>query len=1216
MQGQKLPSRYTFGVNNTPPSASPDSSPAYPASASPAASPDPARRSLRRPPHISIPDGDPEPSASHPFTSAVATTRIVQSHAPAWNDLHRFPDNHISNTKYTLWSFLPLSLYNQCRLAMNKYFLIIAALQLWPYITPVNPVTTWVPLAVIFLISTVKEGVDDYRRSTQDRLANERRVTIMTSIGAVECASEQVQCGDVVRVCEGEEFCADMVLLASSERSGACWIETSNVDGETNLKGRMALPDTQQLIDVNRGRPEGEEGGGGEEGLGFLKCTVECALPNKNIYAFDSTITLSNDTTLPLSPEQLLLQATTQCNTAYVFGLVVYTGNETKVGQNKNLPRHKQTTLDAHIDRTIKRLFVLQLSFIFVWGFVGCVLTVLDDRMPAWYLELRGRLGFHDPFVIPLRFLLLASMMIPISLKVTLDLIKLMYSLWIGWDLQMWDARRGVGAEARNTALAEELGCVEFVLSDKTGTLTENVMLMREMATQKRQYKGETAAQGSQQAEETDLSTDVELQADVRGADTETTDLLRCLMLCNTVVPSLKPPVSPHHSPPPTSRPSSLPSSAAPRVHYSSSSPDELCLVQFAASIGFVLEARDGQVLTARSGLSATSEKWTVLAVCEFSSTRKRMSIVLRDSANNIQLLMKGADDVLIARASSDDDERARVEAYKSVLDGYGRKGLRTLVFATRTIKEVEWEVWSKEYKKASVDVEARETALANVYEDIERDVHVIGVTGIEDKLQADVPETLVTLREAGIRVWMLTGDKQQTAEEIGRSSGLIAGRDTIFYLNADDHYELATKIEQVKQQLDGLHLCPPSGPPPSHVLIVDGATLSLCLLHHPELFYRMSASATSVVCCRCTPSQKSAVAALLVSHQHVALGIGDGSNDVPLLQTASVGIGISGREGTQAARSSDFSITQFSHLRRLLLVHGRWSYTRTAWITQYCLYKSLIIAFVQLSFAFVSRFSGSSFFDSFSLVSYNLFYTSVLGVFFLFEQDLSAETLLKRPQLYATTRLRTNFTRSTLGWWFWRSIYQSVLITVITLCTGLGTRGVSGLGDTNQLGMALVAYSSIVLVQCLTLYLEMSFVVVPVHGIVAATVLGFLAINLLVSATPSMEAYSIYVGLLGDPVYWLTVLLCVTGCVLPVVAANYWRRMEHPTQLDLAQEEERAEVASRRQSGAHTAHDHSTMWSSARSSRSCLSCTFCAQARRERCWSVERRCSLVIRHW
>ena len=1121
---------------------------------------------------------------------------------------------------------------------MNKYFLLIALLQLWPYITPVNPVTTWVPLAVIFAISTAKEGVEDYRRWRQDRLANERPVRLVTSVGVVECASEDVQCGDVVKVMEGEEFCADMVLLASSERSGGCWIETSNVDGETNLKGRVALPETQRLVDVG-------SGGGGmqeEDGLGRLKCTVECAVPNKNIYGFDSTITLSNDTTLALSTEQLLLQATTLCNTQHIYGLVVYTGNETKVGQNKNTPRHKYTTLDTHIDTTIIVLFVLQCVVIVVWGITGSVLLYVDEDRPVWYLRL-STLAWYDPAVIPLRFLLLASMMIPISLKVTLDLIKLMYSLWIRWDLGMWDERRGVGAEARNTALAEELGCVQYVMTDKTGTLTENVMMMREMATHTRQYRGGDGDDTTSSDELSgDLSTDARLQADVRDEEKEAHQLLRCLMLCNTVVPSHKQPVN-HSSQsqhnrsttpnPPSPRAQSSSSSSpatTPPIHYSSSSPDELCLVQFAASIGYTLESRDNQIITARPGPAArTASQWTVLATCDFTSTRKRMSVVLRDSTTGrMQLVMKGADDVVFARVRRGDREEAkRVEAYKAVLDGYGRKGLRTLVFAQRDVSEAEWKEWSVRYHRAALDVGQREQALADVYEHIERDVSLVGVTGIEDKLQAGVEETLVMLRAAGVKVWMLTGDKQQTAEEIGRSSGLIARRDRIHYVNAVNRLELDTVLQNIARDIQSSSSSPASSAVPTrspYVLIIDGATLSLCLFYHADLFYLLSSSASAVVCCRCTPSQKSAVAALMVTHRHVTLGVGDGGNDVSLIQTANVGIGISGREGTQAARASDFSISQFSHLQRLMLVHGRWSYMRTAWIAQYCLYKSLIIALVQLTFAFVSRFSGASFFDSVSIMSYNLFYTSVLGVFYLFEQDLSAATLLAHPRLYATTRERHNYTITTLLCWLARSVYQAAFVSIVTFCVWLGSTSVGGLGDTNQLGLALIAYSSIVLVQCFTLYVEMTFIVLWVHVIVVVTVVAFLIINVSISASVGTESYSVYGGLLSDPVYWFTVLLSVVGCLLPVIGVKYWWRTEWPSQVDLALEEELADAAGKRGSDRVSLQptwqpSHSLCCFSSFTHYLFLSCflfCFCAQAHYQRRWLAQWRHLPILRCW
>ena len=326
------------------------------------------------PPTAGFPS-DPVISASSPFSSSPSLTRIVHSHNSAWNAAQRFPSNRISNTKYTPLTFLPLNLYQQCTQSMNKYFLLIALLQLWSTITPVNPVTTWVPLSVIFFVSALKDAIDDWRRYQADREANTRRVVRVTESGHQAVASESLQCGDVVYVTEGEEVAADLVLLKSSDPAGDAYIQTANLDGETNLKQRTALDATQRLS---------------VDDLCRLHCTVECALPNKNIYAFDSTITLPSPQprTFPLTTAQLLLQATHLVNTAHVYGLVVYTGNETKVGQNKNAPRMKYTRLDHEIDRTIVVLFAFQVTLIVLWGVVGSILLYQDEVARVFYLHL------------------------------------------------------------------------------------------------------------------------------------------------------------------------------------------------------------------------------------------------------------------------------------------------------------------------------------------------------------------------------------------------------------------------------------------------------------------------------------------------------------------------------------------------------------------------------------------------------------------------------------------------------------------------------------------------------------------------------------------------------------------------------------------------------------------------------------------------------------
>jgi len=230
-----------------------------------------------------------------------------------------------------------------------------------------------------------------------------------------------------------------------------------------------------------------------------------------------------------------------------------------------------------------------------------------------------------------------------------------------------------------------------------------------------------------------------------------------------------------------------------------------------------------------------------------------------------------------------------------------------------------------------------------------------------------------------------------------------------------------------------------------------------------------------------------------------------------------------------------------------------------------------MIICLVQICFAFVSRFSGASFFDSLSIMSYNLFYTSLIGGFFIFEQDLSSSTLLSRPALYRTSREGQNYTNKTLLLWFTRSVYQSMVISVITYTTSLGTT--AALTDNNQFAIALIAYSSIVLVQCFTLYIEMSYITILNHGIIWLTVVAFFVINIFASFSYSGEGDGVFVAILRDPIYWLSVLLGVVTCLLPVIGAKSVWKAYSPSPVDIAHEEEVRQAQNRRAASSDAEH-------------------------------------------
>jgi magnesium-transporting ATPase (P-type) len=278
--------------------------------------------------------------------------------------------------------------------------------------------------------------------------------------------------------------------------------------------------------------------------------------------------------------------------------------------------------------------------------------------------------------------------------------------------------------------------------------------------------------------------------------------------------------------------------------------------------------------------------------------------------------------------------------------------------------------------------------------DEIEKNLEVMGVTAIEDKLQDGVPETLSALREAGVKVWMLTGDKVDTAINIGYSCSLLATEMTVLRLCGEDgDMELDPEKVPLKESIEGkmratLAECQAQSnamgnfeqPSVVRALVVDTYALAAILKYELQgLLVQICRKCKSVICARVSPKQKAKVVEM-VKHADPTVqtvAIGDGANDVPMIQTAHVGIGIHGLEGQQAVNNSDYAIGQFRFLRDLLLVHGRWNYRRTSKVVSYIFYKNALLVLPQFFFGMFSMYSGQNFyFDGFYQL-YNVIYTA-----------------------------------------------------------------------------------------------------------------------------------------------------------------------------------------------------------------------------------------------
>ncbi|XP_056171241.1 phospholipid-transporting ATPase 2 isoform X2 [Syzygium oleosum] len=965
-------------------------------------------------------------------------------------------DNRISNRKYTILNFLPKNLWEQFSRFMNQYFLLIACLQLWSLITPVNPASTWGPLIFIFAVSATKEAWDDYNRYLSDKKANEREVWIVRHGVKKLIQAQDIRVGNIVWLRENDEAPCDLVLLGSSDPQGLCYIETAALDGETDLKTRV-VPSACMGIDP--------------ELLHKIKGVIECPSPDRDIRRFDANLRLlppflDNDV-CPLTIKNTILQTCYLRNTEWACGVAVYTGNETKMGMSRGVPEPKLTAVDAMIDKLTGAIFIFQIVVVMVLGIAGNVWKD-TEAIKQWYVMYPHKGPWYELLVIPLRFELLCSIMIPISIKVSLDLVKSLYAKFIDWDQKMIDQETGTRAHATNTAISEDLGQVEYILTDKTGTLTENKMIFRRCCISGKFHGNESG----------DALKDVELLNAIDSGSPDVIRFLTVMAICNTVIPV---------------------QSKTGAILYKAQSQDEDALVHAAAKLHMVLFNRNANIIEIR--FNGTVIHYEVLETLEFTSDRKRMSIVVKNCQNGkIFLLTKGADEAILPYANPGQQTRTFVEA----VDQYSQLGLRTLCLAWRELMADEYHEWSLSFKEANSTLVDREWRIAEVCQRIEHDFEVLGVTAIEDRLQDGVPETIETLRRAGINFWMLTGDKQNTAIQIALSCNFI------------------------------------SPEPKGQLLLIDGKTKDeVCRsLERVLLTMRITSSEPKLV-------------QLLKSCDYRTLAIGDGGNDVKMIQQADIGIGISGREGLQAARAADYSIGKFRFLKRLILVHGRYSYNRTAFLSQYSFYKSLLICFIQIFFSFVSGISGTSLFNSVSLMAYNVFYTSIPVLVSVLDKDVGEETVMQHPQILFYCQAGRLLNPSTFAGWFGRSLFHAVVVFAISMRA-------YAFEKSEMEEVSMVALSGCIWLQAFVVTLETNSFTILQHLAIWGNLLAFYIMNWMFSAIPSSGMYTIMFRLCQQPSYWLTMLVIVGAGMGPILALKYFRYTYRPNQINKLQQAER----------------------------------------------------------
>ena len=921
--------------------------------------------------------------------------------------------NKVENNKYNVITFLPITLFNQFRQFGNFFYLLLTISQFFPELTVGFLFTYIAPLAFVVAVSMAKELYDDINRIIQDKKTNSTEISVIvpnadkSKIEYQNKAASELQIGDIIELKKDSRVPADIIVLKTVNDAGdnQAFIRTDQLDGETDWKLRKAPGITQNMKD--------------EIQFFTSDAFAEYEPPSKLIYNFQGIIqckTEEGEKKEPLNLENTMW-ASTVVASKKVYGIVIYTGKETRAKMNSTSPRVKIGILDHEINRLNIYLFVI--TFI-----VALIITT-------------AKLGskFFFNFI---KYIILFCAIIPISLRVNLDVSKTYFSILINKDKEI------PGTIARNSTIPEELGRISYVFSDKTGTLTKNEMIFKIVAMETELFTeekfGDLKDIVADECKEGDAplldllklsnsnSEDISSSSiSVVSQKSETPegkrkkrmhrhrsklirDTITAMCLCNNVTP--------------------IADETDPNVFtYQASSPDEVALVKFAVTLNMRLVGRTDKEIKLTDAAD-NSEEFEVLANFPFSSDTKRMGIILKNKKHgHIIYYLKGAENVMMRFVKDE-----YVNYISEQAENLATKGLRTLVLSQKLISQEYYDSWNKEYEDAKTSMEDRQQKIANVVSKLENNMDFLCVTGVEDLLQNDVASTIDDLRNAGMKVWMLTGDKVETATCISISAGLKAKTHKIYTIKND---EIKNESEEKEMPLENVLLARFEEYKKKinidpHLFIIDGDTLDLALKNCEKDFFETAMLAPSVVCCRCSPTQKRIIVKTIKKYTDArTAAVGDGGNDVAMIQEADVGIGIVGKEGLQASLAADYSIKEFKSLTILLLWWGRMAYKNTSTLSNFVIHKGLIISLNQFIFSIMFYFNGSLilFRDHLFLKIVTVSYTSLIYL-----EILNVYMEINKFHRFMIFALISTWVVYTLSMWIFPSVLDIVYVFKIEI--------------------------------------------------------------------------------------------------------------------------------------------------------------------------------------
>ncbi|XP_057301942.1 phospholipid-transporting ATPase IF-like isoform X1 [Hydractinia symbiolongicarpus] len=1052
-----------------------------------------------------------------------------------------YANNVVVTSKYKIWNFVPKNLFEQFRRIANFYFLCIVVVQFSILDrTPVSPITSLLPLVFVITVTAFKQGYEDWRRHRADKEVNNRPAIVIKQGREKSVYSKHIKVGDIVKVQNNEEIPCDLVVISSCEEEGKAHIMTANLDGETNLKVRSSLLETAQLTTA--------------QDLTNFQGKVECDHPEYDMYKFNGRMILFNEsapTTHALGPSNLLLRGAKLKNTEYCYGLAVYTGRDTKMAQNQK----DKTTKFSSVEKKMNSYLLVFLVILLLLAIICTGLKFAWDKKKgdAWYLLKPYDFDVVEVLINLLSFLVLFNYVIPISLYVTVEIQKFSGALFFDWDLELYHESTDEPAKANTSDLNEELGQVEYLFSDKTGTLTENDMQFRQCS-----IGGVKYIEVNEKLFQDEAANEAGI--DHSNVTEEIKEFLLALALCHTVQADE---ASPTKSEDDQSDGVPLTPTTTKVYTYQASSPDEKALCEAASRYGVIFKGKSSEYMDLE--VCGKLERYKILHVLEFDSTRKRMSIILETPRKEILLLCKGAESHVLPRCVSGPSQETLDH-----IDGYAELGLRTLTVVSRKIPRSLFEVIDIKLVVAQQAITDREEQLQAVFDEVEQDFHLLGATAVEDKLQDGVKQTIEALREAGIKVWVLTGDKEETAVNISHSCGHFKhGMEIMSVTHKKTEEEVNLAFDECMLKLESKH-----NRSTEFAVVVDGATLAVILSNQSETFLQICKECVAVLCCRMSPLQKAQVVKLVKTSGSapITLAIGDGANDCSMIQEAHVGCGIMGKEGRQAVRCSDYAFHRFRYLKRVLLVHGHHYYTRLAVVVQYFFYKNVSFVIPQLLFQLMNGFSSMSLYSSAYLTAYNIFFTSMPVLLYgVFEQDLKADSLMASPILYKDMAKNKLLSWKEFAYWMIAGIWHGLVIFLGTKFLYGKSSFDSGMFDYGMFSYGTFVYTLVIIVANLKFALYIHYWTWFVHFFLWGSILLYIIFVLVFcgfvwpwpwikdafNVDLDMSLYHVVYHLFDSSAFWLASILIIWLCIMPDITLTVLKKHFMPTPSQTCQDKE-----------------------------------------------------------